>query len=249
MKQDLKPAFCHPSQCTRSLVTHFPMEWRILCGYVSNFLPFGLHIAPRIFNLFAEALHWIFSKMEGHTSCSVPTGYYRCSEITQTLRWRAGWHGLLRSYWEEYGRPVITHLGYEFGTLEMEVPLLTHKNLCGLSPLWGKHSLCDFTQTNSLLPLPLLSSPLRKPLLRNLFSLLHRSNKPYYRGHIQVSKTDRQDLWWLKFRLQYPWSSQPVSTMMSPQMPVAYEAPVEYTTENCLHSASPHSITLNIYQL
>jgi len=27
--------------------------------YVDIYLPFGLHTAPRIFNLFAEAIHWI----------------------------------------------------------------------------------------------------------------------------------------------------------------------------------------------
>src|SRR5438046_5650207 len=27
------------------------------------FLPFGLHTAPRIFNLFAEALHWVFETL------------------------------------------------------------------------------------------------------------------------------------------------------------------------------------------
>jgi hypothetical protein len=29
------------------------------------FLPFGLRTAPRIFNLFAEALHWIFATLYG----------------------------------------------------------------------------------------------------------------------------------------------------------------------------------------
>ena len=61
MKRDLKSAFRHVpiSPCDYWLLI---FEWQGKY-YVDMFLPFGLCTAPRIFNLFAEALHWVFETL------------------------------------------------------------------------------------------------------------------------------------------------------------------------------------------
>ena len=61
MKGDLKAPFRHIpiSPCDYRLLL---FEWQGRY-YVDIFLPFGLHTAPRIFNLFAEALHWVFETL------------------------------------------------------------------------------------------------------------------------------------------------------------------------------------------
>jgi hypothetical protein len=61
MKCDLKAAFRHLpiNPCDYWLLV---FEWDGKF-YVDMFLPFGLRTAPRIFNLFAEALHWIFETL------------------------------------------------------------------------------------------------------------------------------------------------------------------------------------------
>jgi Reverse transcriptase (RNA-dependent DNA polymerase) len=61
MKRDLKSAFRHVpiDPCDYWLLL---FEWQGKF-YVDMFLPFGLRTAPRIFNLFAEAPHWIFDTL------------------------------------------------------------------------------------------------------------------------------------------------------------------------------------------
>jgi hypothetical protein len=55
MKRDLKSAFRHISVNPRNhWLLIFKWEGKF---YVDMFLPFGLRTAPRIFNLFSEALH------------------------------------------------------------------------------------------------------------------------------------------------------------------------------------------------
>src|SRR5436190_21461885 len=54
MKRDLKAAFRH--------IQLLLFEWNGQF-FVDMFLPFSLRTAPRIFNLFAEALHWVFETL------------------------------------------------------------------------------------------------------------------------------------------------------------------------------------------
>ena len=61
MKRDLKSAFRH--------IPISPLDYWLLIFewngifYVDMFLPFGLRTAPKIFNLFSEALHWVFETL------------------------------------------------------------------------------------------------------------------------------------------------------------------------------------------
>src|SRR5437667_8040899 len=62
MKRDLKTAFRHVpiSPCDYWLLV---FEWNGQF-FVDMFLPLGLRTAPRIFNLFAEVLHWVFETLK-----------------------------------------------------------------------------------------------------------------------------------------------------------------------------------------
>jgi hypothetical protein len=58
MKRDLKSAFRHvPVSPSDHWLLIFEWQGKY---YFDIFLPFGLRTAPRIFNLFSEALHWVF---------------------------------------------------------------------------------------------------------------------------------------------------------------------------------------------
>lgn len=61
LKRDLKAAFRHVpiNHCDYWLLI---FEWNGRF-FMDMFLPFGLHRTPRIFNLFAESLHWIFETL------------------------------------------------------------------------------------------------------------------------------------------------------------------------------------------
>jgi hypothetical protein len=61
IKRDLKSAFRHiPVSPDEHWLLIF--EWNNKF-YVDMFLPLGLRTAPRIFNLFSEALHWVFETL------------------------------------------------------------------------------------------------------------------------------------------------------------------------------------------
>ena len=63
MKRDLKSAFRHiPISPHDYWLMVF--EWNGKY-YVDMFLPFGLRTAPRIFNYFSEALHWVLETQHG----------------------------------------------------------------------------------------------------------------------------------------------------------------------------------------
>jgi hypothetical protein len=61
IKWDLKATFRHIpiNPCDYWLLL---FEWNRQF-FADMFLPFGLRTAPRIFNLFAEALHWVFETL------------------------------------------------------------------------------------------------------------------------------------------------------------------------------------------
>jgi hypothetical protein len=71
MKRDLKSAFRHvPVSSSDHWLLIFEWQGKY---YVDMFLPFGLRTAPRIFNLFSEALHWVFETLQGWNSSTKPT--------------------------------------------------------------------------------------------------------------------------------------------------------------------------------
>src|SRR5437762_13706790 len=106
------------------------------------FLPFGLRTAPRIFNLYAEALHWIFEELlkwkVTHylddflfvfpSGTDVSKLFKQYDDILTTM-------GLSGAVEKNMDGHIVTHLGFEFDTLKMEVRLPANKKLRALQSI------------------------------------------------------------------------------------------------------------------
>ena len=137
IKRDLKSAFRH--------IPVSPLDYWLLIFewnkkfYIDMFLPFGLRTAPRIFNLFAEALHWIFEE-----SLKWKVTHYlddflfvfpadtKVSELSNQYDNILATMGLTGAVEKNMDGHVVTHLGFEFDTLKMEVHLSINKKLRAL---------------------------------------------------------------------------------------------------------------------
>jgi len=132
MKRDLKSAFRHVpiNPCDYWLLI---FEWQGKF-YVDMFLPFGLRTAPRIFNLFAEALHWVFETLEEWNvmhylddflfvfPSGTDIGPYssKFDEILSIF-------GLSKAAEKDSDGCVVIHLGFEFDSINMQVRLPPNK--------------------------------------------------------------------------------------------------------------------------
>jgi hypothetical protein len=216
MKRDLKAAFRHIpiNSCDYWLLL---FEWNGQF-FVDMFLPFGLRTAPRIFNLFAEALHWIFETLHEwnvthylddflfvfppHTD--IPTVSAQFDAVLTEL-------GLTKAAEKDSNGLVVVHLGFEFDTTRMQVRLPPNKKHRALDAITDL--LLSSTVTLSVLEktLGFLSHccqvvPLGRPFLHNLFSQICRSSKRRHLHHIRLTHASREDLrWWLQFLRS--WSS------------------------------------------
>src|SRR5438045_8182609 len=99
---------------------------------------------------------------------------------------------------------IVTHLGFEFDTLKMEVRLPINKKLRALQATQALLEANTVSVTSLDETLGFLSHccqvvPLGRPFLRKLFSLLRRSHRSY-RECIYISKSAKHDIqWWVKF--------------------------------------------------
>ena len=128
MKRDLKSAFHHIpiSPCDYWLLL---FEWQGKF-YVDMFLPFGLRTAPRIFNLFAEALHWILETLHEWNVTHYlddflfvfPPGTNIAPLSTEFDRILSKF-GLSKAAEKDSDGCVIVHLGFEFDSVNMCVIL------------------------------------------------------------------------------------------------------------------------------
>ena len=212
LKRDLKSAFRH--------VPVSPLDYWLLIFewngkyYVDMFLPFGLRTAPRLFNLFAEALHWVFEflykwKVTHYlddflfvfppgTNTDGPSIQY--DQVLATL----GFSGALEKNMEGH---IVTHLGFEFDSMKMEVRLPLNKKLRALTATQALLEAKTVTTATLDETLGFLSHcsqvvPLGRPFLRNLFSLLRRTDKM---ARIHIPKAAKQDLrWWTRFLSSWP---------------------------------------------
>ena len=216
MKRDLKAAFRHIpiNPCDYWLLL---FEWNGQF-FVDMFLPFGLRTAPRIFNLFAEALHWIFETLyewnvthylddflfvfPPHTDISIFSAQF--DDVLAEF-------GLMKATEKDSNGCVVVHLGFEFDSELMQVRLPPNKKQRAHDAIMDL--LLSSTVTLSMLETTLgfLSHccqvvPLGRPFLRNLFSqICHSSNRGYLR-RIRLNPDSRDDLrWWLQFLRS--WSS------------------------------------------
>ena len=102
--------------------------------YVDMFLPFGLRTAPRIFNLFAEALHWIFETLdEWNVTHYLDDFLFVLPPGTNTVLLSAEFDrilatlGLAKAAEKDTDGCVVIHLGFQFDSIKMQVTLPSNK--------------------------------------------------------------------------------------------------------------------------
>src|SRR5579859_1938078 len=180
------------------------------------FLPFGLRTSPRIFNLFSEAAHWILETLYGwHLThylddflAVFPPGedtshHSECfDEVMTTI-------SLSKAPEKDADGTVVTHLGFEFDSMNMEVRLPPNKKLRALRAVQQLMTAKSVSFSALEEVLGFLSHccqvvPLGRPFLRRLFALLRRNKPNSHRTRIPVAA--RRDIrWWLYFLTA--WSS------------------------------------------
>src|SRR5947207_13686529 len=211
-KHDLKSTFQH---IPNSPLNYWLLIFKCNGKYdIDMFLPFRLRTAPRLFNLFVEALHWVFEflykwKVTHYlddflfifppgTNMDGPSIQY--GQVLATL----GLSGALEKNMEGH---IVTHLGFEFDSMRMEVHLPPNKKLRALTAtqaLLEAKTVMTATLDETLGFLSHCSQviPLGRPFLHNLFSLLRRTNKM---ARIHITKAAKQDLhWWTRFLSSWP---------------------------------------------
>ena len=162
-------------------------------------------MAPRIFNLFSEVLHWIFETLfhwnlthylddflfvfKPQTNLSSIASCY--NEILAKI-------GLTTTPEKDMNDTTIIHLGFEFDSLKMEVHLLHNKHSHILHIITDLLKAKSITYTMLDEVLGFLSHccqiiPLRHSFLRNIFFALRRipSSRPF---RTRLSRAAKKDL-------------------------------------------------------
>ena len=216
MKRDLKAAFRHVpiNPCDYWLLL---FEWNGQF-FVDMFLPFGLRTAPRIFNLFAEALHWIFETLhEWNVTHYLDDFLFVFPPNTDITAISAQFDhvlaefGLTKASEKDSDGCVVVHLGFEFDSENMQVRLPPNKKQRALDAVNILLSSSTVTYTMLETTLGFLSHccqviPLGRPFLRNLFSQICRSNSRSHLLRFPLTHDSKNDLrWWLQFLTS--WSS------------------------------------------
>ena len=165
MKRDLKSAFRHVSVNSCDYWLLF-FEWQRKF-YVNMFLFFELRTSSRIFNLFVEALHWIFEILQEwnvthylddflivfFSNTNLDTYFNQFDEILFIL-------DLFKAAEKDVNECVIMHLDFEFNFINMKIRLSQNKKqrvidalsfllsssmifLSNRSRLWLCHNSCD----------------------------------------------------------------------------------------------------------
>jgi len=226
MKRDLKSAFRYIpiNPCDYWLLI---FEWQGKY-YVDMFLPFGLRTAPRIFNLFAKALHWVFETLNEWNVTHYlddflfvfPSGTDLAPISTAFDRVLAKF-GLSKAAEKDSNGCVIIHLGFEFDSSAMEIRLPPNKKQRPVNAVNSLLSSSTVSLINLESTLGFLSHccqvvPLGRPFLRQLFSLLCRCTERHRFRRIRIPRAAKEDLRWWQ-RLLTSWSAvsmiQPTRTI------------------------------------
>jgi Reverse transcriptase (RNA-dependent DNA polymerase) len=185
LKRDLESAFRHvPVSRWDHWLLIFERQGNY---YVDMFLPFGLCTAPRIFNLFTEALHWVFATLYGWnlshyledflfvfppgTDISVMSNQF--DDVLAKV-------GLRKAAKKDADGIVVTHLGFGFDTIQMEVRLPPNKKQRAIREVEHflnspRISSAELDSTLGFLSHCCKAVPLGRPFLRDLFALLRRN--------------------------------------------------------------------------
>ena len=226
IKRDLKSAFRHVpiNPCDYWLLI---FEWQG-CFYVDMFLPFGLRTAPRIFNLFAEALHWIFETLyEWNVTHYLddflfvfPAGT-DIDPLSKTFDQVLATFGLSKAAEKDSQGCVVVHLGFEFDSSAMEIRLPPNKKQRALDAINSLLSSTTVSLSTLESTLGFLSHccqvvPLGRPFLRHLYSLISCCTTRHRFRRIRIPRAAKDDLrWWLRFLTS--WSAV---SMIQPSRPI-----------------------------
>ena len=226
MKWDLKSAFHHVpiNPCDYWLLV---FEWQGKF-YVDMFLPFGLRTAPRIFNLFAEALHWVFETLEEWNVTHYlddflfvfPPGTdttYLSTEFDHIL----AKFGLSKATEKDANGCIVIHLGFKFDSIKMQVSLPSNKKLRALDAINSLLSASIISLQSLESTLGFLSHCCQvvsfgRSFLRQLFSLLCHCNGWHCFHKIRIPRLAKDDLHWWQWFLE-SWSA---ISMIQPSRPI-----------------------------
>ena len=173
------------------------------------FLSFDLCIAPRIFNLFAEALYWIFEIFEEwNVTHYLDDFLFIFSSDIDTTQLSAEFDHILAEFdlskaiEKDADDYVIIHLGFEFDSIKMQVSLSSNKKLHTLDAINSllSTSIISFQSLESILDFlshycQIIS--FEYLFLRQFFSLLCYYNAWCHFRKIRIPRLVKDDLhWW-----------------------------------------------------
>jgi Reverse transcriptase (RNA-dependent DNA polymerase) len=219
LKKDLKTAFRQ--------VGVSPLDWHLFIFswrgkyYIDMFLAFGLRTSPRIYNMFAEGIHWTLDHSFNWTLSHYvddflgifPAGTNLAAESKKFDRICADFGFPSEPSKDEMGTRV-NHFGFEVDTVSVTATLSENKRnraIKLLSSLINRKAVAATTLEHLLGFLSHCCEvvPVGRPFLRHLFNSLaaanssNRDRNPY--RYTRLSRHARRDiLWWLLF-LQH-WS-------------------------------------------
>ena len=214
LKKDLKAVFRR--------VAISPLDWHLFLFswrgkyYVDTHLPFGLHTSPRIYNLFAEAIHWVLQHSFGWSLLHYVDDFLEVFPPNSDLTDKSQ---LFDEICHDFDFPTepkkdemgtrVNHLGFEIDTVSMTATLSHNKRERAIKLLFTviTHKTISAKSLETLLGF--LSHcceviPIGRPFLRHLFNALSKAGSanttvnPYRYARISWhAKCD--SLWWLLF--------------------------------------------------
>ena len=213
IKRDLKSAFRFvPVSPHDRWLLMYEWEGKI---YVELFLPFGLRTAPKIFNLFSEAIHWIM-EFKGWDLCHYIDDFLmilppdRSSDIVKAssdFSNACEAMGFTIETKKNIEGTLVDFLGLEIDTMAMEARLPMdkhHRAFEMVSQLIEEQSVSFYKLEKLLGFLSFCCAvvPLGRPFLRQVFNLLNR--KSHHLAHVRITKAAKRDLeWWKIFLINW----------------------------------------------
>ena len=210
IKRDLAEAFrhipIHPADWWL-----FGFEWRGR-KFQERFLPFGLRTAPRIFNFFAEGLHWILANrspaaithyLDDFLAILAASDMAAAREYEQTFEAICQVLGLEIKSTKNASGTTVEFLGLIIDTMRMEARLPIDKKEKGLYIITKlatqrSCSLLDLQRVTGLLNFLAKVIPLGRTFCRRLYDLELRFPPGGGRGVLRrIPSAARKDLkWW-----------------------------------------------------
>ena len=183
--------------------------------YFDPMLPFGLRLAPKIFNAIADGLEWylrqlgvqhVFHYLDDFIVIGLP-GSVQCAEAMASLKRACAFLGVpIATHKTEGLTTCLTYLGIEIDTKAAQLRLPADKlhRLLSLLREWSDRKSCSRRDLESLVGLLNHAYKVVRSghsLLRRLINLLHTVPMHPHRPHpIRLNREFRADLaWWHLF--------------------------------------------------